>query len=116
MDNNVAFYIYKETIRESIERTSCIPPQVVDAYKTVVRFKVGRHHMYVQEKKDSDQQWFPTQYRLTEDDMGHIMVDWDDEWKIPPTETRPSERQNPEVQEIDDDEEEGVEQERGKGT
>jgi hypothetical protein len=39
--------------------------------------------------------------------MGHIMVDWDDEWKIPPVETGPSEKQNPQVQEIDDDEEEG---------
>jgi hypothetical protein len=26
MDNNVAFYIYKETIRDNIERTPHIPP------------------------------------------------------------------------------------------
>jgi hypothetical protein len=51
--------------------------------------------MYVQAKKDLDQQWLPTQYRLTEDEMGHIMVDWDDEWKIPPAEVGPSEKQNP---------------------
>jgi hypothetical protein len=35
--------------------------------------------MYVQAKKDLDQQWFPTQYRLNEYEMGHIMVDWDEE-------------------------------------
>jgi hypothetical protein len=46
--------------------------------------------MYVQVKKDPDQQWLPTQYRLTEEEMGNIMDDWDDEWKIPPTETEPS--------------------------
>jgi hypothetical protein len=27
--------------------------------------------------------------QLIEDEMGHIMVDWDDEWKIPPAETGP---------------------------
>jgi hypothetical protein len=41
--------------------------------------------MYVQAKKDLDQQWLSTQYRFTEDEMGHIMVDWDNEWNIPPT-------------------------------
>jgi hypothetical protein len=50
--------------------------------------------MYVQEKKDPDQQWLPTQYRLMEEEMGNIMLDWDDEWKIPPTETEPSTQPN----------------------
>jgi hypothetical protein len=76
MDNNVTFNIYKENIREKIERTPHIPPQVIESYKVVVCFKEGRHHMYVQEKKDPDQQWKPTQYRVIEDEMGHIMVDW----------------------------------------
>jgi hypothetical protein len=88
MDTNVAFYIYKETIRDNIERTPCILPQVVEAYKEVAHFKAGHHHMYVQVKKDPDQQWLPTQYRLTEEEMGNIMDDWDDEWNIPPIETR----------------------------
>ena len=47
MDNNFTFYIYKETARDNIERTPHIPPQVVEAYKVVARFKVGHHHMYV---------------------------------------------------------------------
>jgi hypothetical protein len=37
--------------------------------------------------------------------MGHIMVDWDDEWKIPPAETDPSKGHNLQIQEIYDDEE-----------
>jgi hypothetical protein len=44
---------------------------------------------------------------LTEEEMGHIMVDWDDEWKIPPVETGPSEKQKPKIHEVDEDEEEG---------
>jgi hypothetical protein len=60
MDNNVSFYIYNETIRDNIERTLCIPPQVVNMYKALACFKAERHHMYVQAKKDLDQQWFLT--------------------------------------------------------
>jgi hypothetical protein len=88
---------------------------VVEAYKEVAHFKAGHHHMYVQAKKDPDQQWLPTQYRLMEEEMGHIMVDWEDEWKIPPAETGPSEKKNPKIHEVDEDEEEGDDQDRGKG-
>jgi hypothetical protein len=52
MENNIALHIYKETIRDSIDQTMCIPPQAVEAYKAVEHFKAGCHHMYVQEKKD----------------------------------------------------------------
>jgi hypothetical protein len=48
--------------------------------------------------------------------MGQIMVDWDDKWNITPAKIGPSEKQNPQVQDIDDDEEEGDIQEIGKGT
>jgi hypothetical protein len=48
MDSNATFYIYKETIRDIIERTPHILLQVVEEYKEVVHFKEGHHHMYVQ--------------------------------------------------------------------
>jgi hypothetical protein len=51
-----------------------------------------------------------------EDEMGHIIVDWDDKWKIPPTKIGPSEKQNPKVQDVNDDEEEGEKQDRGNST
>jgi hypothetical protein len=88
---------------------------VVKAYNAVVHFKEGIHHIYVQAKKDPNQQWLPTRYRLTEEEMGHIMEDLDDHWKIPrpgtkkSVETRQSDKQNSKVQDIDDDEEEGEE-------
>jgi hypothetical protein len=52
---------------------------VVEAYKVVACFKEGHYHMYIQAKKDLDQQWWPTQYRLMEEEMGNIMLDWDKE-------------------------------------
>ena len=50
--NNIAFYIYKEVIRESIQKTPRILPHVVEEYKLVALFKAGFHHMYIQAKKD----------------------------------------------------------------
>jgi hypothetical protein len=44
-------------------------------YNEVEFFKARHHHMYIQAKKDPYQQWMETQHRLTEYDMGHIMVD-----------------------------------------
>jgi hypothetical protein len=72
--------------------------------------------MYVQAKKDPNQEWFPTWYRLTEEEMGHIMEDWDDDWKIPSTETeqRNQRHNDPETKEISS-REEGEEQEKGNG-
>jgi hypothetical protein len=35
--------------------------------------------MYVQAKKDPNKEWFPMRYRLTEEEMGHIMEDWVDD-------------------------------------
>jgi hypothetical protein len=65
MDTNVAFYIYKETIRDNIYRTPRILLQVVEEYKEMVHFKEGSQKMYIQVKKDPYQQFNPTLYILT---------------------------------------------------
>jgi hypothetical protein len=48
LDNNIYFYIYKETIRKCIQDTPWIQPQIVEAYKSVVWFKEDHHHLYIQ--------------------------------------------------------------------
>jgi hypothetical protein len=51
LDNNIDFYIYKEVIRESIQKTPRILPQVVEAYKPVVQFKARvPSHVYSSEE------------------------------------------------------------------
>jgi hypothetical protein len=57
--------------------------------------------MYVQVKKDPNQEWFPTWYMLTKEDMGYIMEDWVVYWKIPPIET---ESEKPKMQPPDTEE------------
>jgi hypothetical protein len=37
---------------------------------------------------------------LKEEDMGKIMVYWEDEWNIPPVETGPSEKYNLKIHEV----------------
>jgi hypothetical protein len=62
--------------------------------------KEGHRHIYVQENNFPYQQSFPTQYRLTEEEMGNIMSDWDDEWNIPTIEKEPSKQPNLKVYDI----------------
>jgi hypothetical protein len=62
--------------------------------------KAWHHHMYMQGNKDSDQQWLPTQYRLTKKEMEHIMADWEDELKIPPIEIGPTKNKNSKIYEV----------------
>jgi hypothetical protein len=52
------------------------------------------HHMYVQDKKDPTQQWLPTTYRLTIEDVNLIINDWEEEWKSPPEKTELSEEED----------------------
>jgi hypothetical protein len=106
LDNNITFYIYKEVIWENIQNSLCILPQIVEDYKGIACFKAERHHMYIQAKKDSDRQWLPCRYRLTEVDVGHIVEDWEDEWKTLVLEVEKPKTQHPEVEEVEDDEEE----------
>jgi hypothetical protein len=39
-----------------------------------------------------------------EEEMGNTMDDWNDDWKIPPKETKPSTHPNPKVYDIDEEE------------
>jgi hypothetical protein len=55
----------------------------VETYKDFVQFKEGMHHMYVKAKKDPAHQWFPTNYRLTTEDVCLIVNDWEYGWKTP---------------------------------
>jgi hypothetical protein len=68
---------------------------VVEAYKGVALFKAGHHHMYIQVKRNPTQEWFPMRYRVTEEEMGHIMEYWDVEWKIPMIEIEQRETKQP---------------------
>lgn len=35
--------------------------------------------MYVQERRDPNQEWLPTTYKLTEENVSMIVADWDKE-------------------------------------
>jgi hypothetical protein len=62
--------------------------------------------MYIQVKKDPMQERLIMRYRVTEEEMGHIMKDWDAQWKIPQIEIEKTKTKHPEVEEVGDDEEE----------
>ena len=85
LDNNITFYIYKETICQCIKDMSHIRPQLVEEYKDIVLFKEGAHDMYVQEKRYLDLQWLSMHYRLKEKYILQVVNDWDEEWRNPVT-------------------------------
>jgi hypothetical protein len=69
--------------------------------------------MYIQEKKDLDQQWLSTHYRVIEKEINQIVNDWDEEWRIPVTETMQQDTQlEKETQEPKKDQEEEEETRR----
>jgi hypothetical protein len=67
--------------------------------------------MYIQAKRDPDQQWFSTNYRLTEQDVSLIINDREEEWKTPVLETMQKETQQQEK----DQEEYREHEEQGNG-
>jgi hypothetical protein len=48
-----------------------------------------------------------TKYIFKEEEMGHIMVNWDVEWNIPPIGTKTSNKKKMKIHKVDEDEEEG---------
>jgi hypothetical protein len=66
----------------------------VEAYKEIVPFKEGRHHMYIQAKRDPNEQWLMKRDSLTRDEVGQIMEYLEDDWKTPVPETENKETQS----------------------
>jgi hypothetical protein len=64
--------------------------------KKSYEFKAGPHHMYIQAKRDPDQQWLLTSYRLTKQDVSLIVNDWEAEWRKPMLEAMQKETQHQE--------------------
>jgi hypothetical protein len=50
---------------------------IVESYKDIARFKEGKHHMYIQAKKDLDQQWLSMHYGVIEQEISEIVNGWD---------------------------------------
>jgi hypothetical protein len=73
LDNKIEFYLYKEMIRECIQDTPRIFPQLVGAYKPIARFMADHHHMYMQAKKYLREEWIKSNYKITEEDIHLIM-------------------------------------------
>jgi len=56
---------------------------VVEKYKSIGRFKVGMHYIYIQPKRDPANQWLTITLKLTEEDVKKIIDDWEEGWKVP---------------------------------
>jgi hypothetical protein len=86
-------------IRQCIQDTPQISPQLVETYKPIVWFMEDHHHMYIQAKKYLREEWVKKKYRITEEDIELIMQDWDTDWKVPSNEQE-METPDPEIEEV----------------
>jgi hypothetical protein len=78
IDTNVDFFLCNERIHKCIKET----PQIVEAYTPIAWFQEDRHHIYIEAKKDSREEYVHTKYKITKEDIHLIMQDWDPNWKV----------------------------------
>ena len=44
---------------------------------------IGPHSIHVQERHDPERQWFPTPYKLSDEELEVIIDDWPTPWRDP---------------------------------
>jgi hypothetical protein len=74
---------YYNDLQESIANTWRITPEVVAQYQGIANFKVTRHTVWIQARKDPENQWLQLRYCVKEEDVEMAIKDWHDDWRIP---------------------------------
>ena len=44
---------------------------------------MGPHVIHIQARRDEENQWLTTQYKLTDEELDTIIHEWPTEWKLP---------------------------------
>jgi hypothetical protein len=81
--NATIFEGYLCDLQDTIANTWRITPEVVAHYQGIANFKATRHAMWIQARKDPDNQWLQLCYCIMEGDIQMAIKDWEDEWRIP---------------------------------
>jgi hypothetical protein len=81
--NATIFEGYLCDLQDTIANTWRITPEVVAHYQGIANFKATRHAMWIQARKDPDNQWLQLRYCIMEGDIQMAIKDWEDEWRIP---------------------------------
>jgi len=82
MEKNIDFFLYAERIWYSIQNALFMFPKIVEAYVPVMEFHAYMHHMYIKSRKDPSEEWFQMKYKITEEDIQLVMLDWEPNWKL----------------------------------
>lgn len=57
--------------------------QVIQDFNSIMRFKVLINHVYVQVRRDLDQQWLTCEFNIDQQEVEKIISNWLVEWRIP---------------------------------
>jgi hypothetical protein len=74
---------YYNDLHENITKTWWITPEVVTQYQGITNFKVTRYKVWIQERKDPENEWLQLRYYVKEEDIEMTIKDWHDDWRIP---------------------------------
>ena len=54
-----------------------VPPYVVSKYQqNILQFAIRPHSIYIQARRDPDQQWLPLPYKVTTEELDAIVQEW----------------------------------------
>ena len=83
MDYAINFWVYWEALQASVAAIPRVSPYAAAKYQWLLRFAIGPHSIYIQERKDPDRQWLPLDYKVTMKELDAIVQDWPMEWCNP---------------------------------
>jgi hypothetical protein len=76
------FMGYYNDLQESISNTWRITPEVVAQYRDITNFKVTRHTVWIQARRDTKREWIQLRYCIKEEDVDMDIKDWQDDWRV----------------------------------
>jgi hypothetical protein len=70
---------YYNDLQESIANTWQITLEVVMQYQDIAKFKVTRHAVWIQPRKDPKKEWLQLRYCVKEEGIEMAFKDWHDD-------------------------------------
>jgi hypothetical protein len=74
--SNVVFHTYFNQLKNAIQSTPWITPNVLHRFRPLMKFSVDHHFTYITVCGDEHKQQLQSYYKLTEDDLEEITKEW----------------------------------------
>jgi hypothetical protein len=86
--SNVVFHAYYQQLKVAIESFLHMTPHTLHQYRLIANFRADPHFIYITECKDENQEELKSYYKMTNEDMEHIIKEWLEEFLVPIIDTK----------------------------